>query len=101
MRMGEMCGNSVGKGTLFRLNFKKLDSLGNYLTLLAKQLFKEGKPETAVRQFARYGTPFLTCNFEFYGLLAKSLIQNSPSNESLQSLKEMLFKLVSGYNMFI
>ena len=63
--------------------------------MLAKQLHKEGRPETAVRQFAKHGTPNISSNFEFYDTLARSILQNSPSTDSMISLKDMLLKLVN------
>lgn len=61
--------------------------------MLAKQLYKQGRPETAVRQFAKHGTPNIPGNYEFYDILAKDVIQNESSSDTMISLKEMLYRL--------
>lgn len=61
--------------------------------MLAKQLYKAGRPETAVKQFAKHGTPNVPGNYEFYEILAKEIIQNNPSSDTLISVKDMLYHL--------
>lgn len=46
-----------------------------------------------MRQFAKHGTPRISSNYDFYEILAKEIIQNNASNDSMISLKEMLCHL--------